>query len=320
MLRARLFSAFLPVALATTLAAGTTLLGIACGSTSTETLFPPITGITVRAEALIAGRGCGTGSTQIFKYVVVVSVPAANAPPVYAASNVYDCFTDGTFVDLPDIGIRSYDIKVYAYNRAAFTAGEDAGADAAASRIPGLIQSMNANRALVLADGGPDALARIEADLVRLRNTNPTYSTKCSAGQLQLVQSLAACKPLQLGTAGLEDGQPAAVPSASVRLSLEKFRTASAADLTCGAQYLTVRTTVRVGNGAASGPTDTRCSGLDDAGLTSSAVIINPAEAPASYAFAVQLLRADGSTLGATTCSADTSPGLESPATCQPLP
>ena len=320
MLRARLFSAFLPVAVSTALAAGTALLGIACGSTSTETLFPPITGITVRAEALTAGRGCGTGSTQIFKYVVVVSVPVANAPPVYAAGNLYDCFTDGTFVDLPDIGTASYDIKVYAYNRAAFTAGDDAGSAATASPIPGIIQNMNDNRALVLSDGGPDKLARIEADLVRLRNTNPTYSTKCSAGQLQLVQSLAACRPLQLGTAGLDDGQPAAVPSASVRLSLDKFRKAGGSDVACGVQYVTVRTTVRVGNGAASVPTDMRCSGLDDAGLASSAVIINPAEAPASYAFAVELLRADGSTLGATTCSAETSPGLASAATCQPLP
>ena len=95
---------------------------------------------------------------------------------------------------------------------------------------------------------------------------------------------------------------------------------AAAAGVTCDDQYVAVRTTVRIGSGAASAPTDTRCSGLGDAGLTSATITISPAEAPASYALTATLLRADGTALGATTCAAETSPGLTSTAVCQPLP
>jgi len=293
-------------------------MGAACGSTSTETLFPPITGVTVKAESLTSGLGCGTGATQIFKYVVVVSTPVPgnpSAPPVYAASNLYDCFTDGTFVDLPDIGIAKYDIKVYAYSRAAFTAaGENA--------IATIVNRMSANRGLILADaGGANELAAIAADLVLLRNTNPTYSTTCTASQLQLVQSLAACEPLRLGSTGVDTNTDGGPGAATVLLPLAHFaKTGVAEGVTCDDQYVTVRTTVRVGTGAESAPTDTRCSGLGDAGLSSSTITIADAEAPATYAFSATLLRADGTTLGATTCAADTSPGLTTTATCQPLP
>ena len=316
MSRARLLFALVPVA---SVAAGALLLGNACGSTSTDTLFPPITGVTVQAESLTTGRGCGIGATQIFKYAVVVTARGS-----YAAANLYDCFTDGTFVALPDIGIESYGLQVLAYNRAAFDASGPAG-------VSTIIDRMNANRALILADaGGANESAAIAADLVLLGNTNPTYSTTCTAGQLQLVQSLAACQPLQLGASGLFidagvvdggvlPGSPAG--KASVLLPLARFDKAGApAGVACDDQYVTVRTTVRVGSGAASEPTDTRCSGLGDAGLTASTITISPAEAPASYAFTATLLRADGTTLGATTCAADTSPGLTTTATCQPLP
>lgn len=294
-------------------------MGSACGSTSTETLFPPITGVTVKAETLTTGLGCGTGATQIFKYAVVVSTPVPNAPDapkVYAASNLYDCFADGTFVDLPDIGIAKYDIKVYAYSRAAFTAAGD-------NAIATIVNRMSRNRAFVQADaGGANELAAIAADLVLLRSTNPTYSTTCVATQLQLVQSLAVCDPLSLGTTGLDKGNDAGAPGdATVLLPLARFdKTGTPSGVTCDDQYVTVRTTVRVGSGAASPPTDTRCSGLGDGGLTSSTITIAKAEAPASYAFTATLLRADGTTLGATTCGADTSPGLTTTATCQPLP
>lgn len=315
--RARLPFAFLACLPGASLAGGAVLLGLACGSSSTETLFPPITGVTVRAESLTSGLGCGTGATQIFKYAVVVSTPVNDAPPVYAASSLYDCFTDGTFVDLPNIGIKKYDIKVYAYSRAAFTA---AGADAIAT----IVNRMSANRALILADaGGPNELAAIAVDLSLLRRTNPTYSTTCSASQLALVQSLAACAPLKLGTTGLDPadgGAAGAAAAASVILPLARFdKTGAPAGVTCDDQYVTVRTTVRVGSGAASAPTDTRCSGLGDAGLTTTTITIAPAEAPASYAFTATLLRGDGTTLGATTCAAETSPGLKTTAVCQPL-
>ena len=76
----------------------------ACGSSATTTVLLPITGITVRAESLTTELGCGPGDSQIFKYAVVVfgrDPNAFNTFDVYIASNVYDCFSDGQFVDLP---------------------------------------------------------------------------------------------------------------------------------------------------------------------------------------------------------------------------
>ncbi|CAN5902176.1 hypothetical protein BH11MYX4_BH11MYX4_36470 [soil metagenome] len=305
--RARLLLALLPVAPVGCVAAAM-LLGMACGSTGTGDTIQPITGVTVRAETLTAGRGCGTGSTQIFKYAVVVY-----AFGDYVAGNVYDCFTDGTFVMLPDIGLAPYTLEVFAYNRTAFTA---AGPDAIAT----LIRRMNANRALLQADaGGPTERQAIASDLALLRNTNPTYSTTCEASQLGLVQTLAVCKPVQLGLGGLSTPPPKPSP-ASVILPLASFAGADGGVFTCDDQYVTVRTTIQVGAAPASAPVDTRCSALGDAGLTTISVTVANAEAPASYAFTATLLRSDGSTAGSTTCSADTSPGLTSTAVCKPLP
>jgi hypothetical protein len=276
----------------------------ACGTTSTADVIQPITGVTVRAEAVTPTPGCGTGSTQLFKYAVVVS-----ARGEFAAGNVYDCFTDGTFVNLPDIGSESYAIEVFGYSRAGYVA---AGGDA----IGALMGRLNTNRGNLDADAGsPAERDAIEADLKILRNTNPTYSTTCSAEQLGLVQTLAVCEPLELGSAGI--GEPT-LP-ASVVLGLASFPGAGGSVVTCDDQYVTVRSKYRVGT-IESSTTDTRCSVLGAAGREPASVTISPAEAPASYVFTVTLLRADNSTLGTTTCGAETSPGVTSTAVCQPLP
>lgn len=292
-------------------AAGAALLGVAgaglaaCGSTGSGESIPPITGVTVRAETLTAGRGCGTAPTQLFKYAVVVF-----ARGEYVAGNVYDCFTDGTFVELPDIGTSLYTMEVFAYSRAAYVA---AGGDAVAA----IMARLNANHAVLGTDaGGPPQREAIEADLKRLRSTNPTYSTTCTAEQLGLVQTLAVCKPLQLGAGGI--GVPA--QPASVVLSLAKFPKADGSFATCDDQYVAVRTKFRVGGVDNPATTDTRCSALGETGLQPVSVTISPAVAPASYVFTATLLRADGSTVGTTTCGAETSPGLTSAAVCQPLP
>jgi hypothetical protein len=291
-------------AVTVTLLAG--VFGVACGTTDTGETIQPITGVTVRAETLTAGRGCGTGSTQIFRYAVVVYARAE-----YVAGNVYDCFADGTFVELPDIGTDQYTLEVFAYSQTAYVA---AGGDA----VVKLVGRLNDNHALLLTDAGAAALtkaaAAIEGDLKLLRSSNPTYSTTCTAAQLGLVQTLALCKPLQLGAGGI--GQP--TPPASVVLGLSTFTTNDGGTVTCDDQYVTVRSRLRVGN-VEGASTDTHCSALGDAGLEAVTITINPAEAPASYLFSLTLLRADGTTLGTTTCGADTSPGLPSPAHCQPL-
>lgn len=278
--------------------------GAACGSTGGGEAIQPITGVTVRAETLTAGRGCGTAPTQLFKYTVVVF-----ARGEYVAGNVYDCFTDGTFVELPNIGTALYTMEVLTFSRAAYVA---AGGEA----LGALLARLNANHAALATDaGGAPQREAIDADLARLRSSNPTYSTTCSAEQLGLVQTLAICKPLQLGAGGV--GGKA--PPASVVLSLAKFPRSDGSVATCDDQYVAVRSKFRVG--AVDGPsTDTRCSALGEKGLQPVSITVSPAEAPASYVFTATLLRADGATVGTTTCRAETSPGLTSAAVCQPLP
>src|SRR4051794_23866930 len=78
----------------------------ACSGTSDSTL-PQITGILVRAETLTTGKGCGSEPSQIFKFAVVVfgfdgtGDPAQpNSYNTVVTSNIFDCYTDGTFVSL----------------------------------------------------------------------------------------------------------------------------------------------------------------------------------------------------------------------------
>jgi hypothetical protein len=144
----------------------------ACGSTSTTDVLPTVTSISVRADAITAGRGCGSAAGQVFKYVVLVMSPDM----AYVVGNVYDCFADATFVDLPDVGVRSYTMSVFAFDRAAYLA---AGEGALNAKVNG----WNAN----VASATPAALAA-------LRST-ATYETTCTAPRLDQVQRVASCQP-----------------------------------------------------------------------------------------------------------------------------
>ena len=265
------------------------LLGMACSGTSASDTIAPITGVSVRAEALTEGRGCGRGATQIFKYAAVVLGKNPSGPDrdTFVAGNVYDCFTDGQFVDLPASGGSfEYKIQIYAYNETAYLAAGDAKVRAAVSN--------------------PSSLP----------TTNPTYSTTCTAAQLELVQSQAVCLPVVVGAAG-GGAQPAA---ASVVLSAATFPGAEGGVVTCEQEYTSVRYRSVVG-GTASEVTEARCATLrppSDA-LQPFTITVSPAVAPASYVIEVALLRPDGSVLGQTTCGAETSPGLTSTAVCKPI-
>jgi hypothetical protein len=252
---------------------------IGCGSTSGTDTLTPITGITVRAETLTAGRGCGTGPTQVFKYAVVVfgRNPGNLASfDQLVTGGIYDCFTDAQFVNVPASGGSfDFNLQVFAYNAAAYQAAGDAKIRAAALNPTTLPQ------------------------------TNPTLATTCTAQELDQVQSLAACQPPTDGAAAV--GTPA--QPASVVLSAASFTTAAGGTLGCDASYTTVRYRADA-NGTPGTTTDVRCN---------TTITISPAVAPASYVIQVALLRSDGTIAGQTTCGAETSPGLTSSATCQPL-
>lgn len=253
------------------------LLG--CSSTGGSDTLTPITGITVRAETLTAGRGCGTSGAQIFKYAVVVFGKNAQSGKfdVPVANGVYDCFTDAQFVNVPSsAGSFDYDLHVFAYTAQAYQAAGDAKVKAAA------------------------------LDPSSLPQTNPSLATTCTAQELDQVQSLAVCEPLTAGSAAV--GGPS--QPASVVLSLASFATAAGQSLACDSSYTTVRYRADVGGTPGATTTDVRCN---------TTVTISPAVAPTVYAIQVALLRSDGTVAGETTCSADTSPGLTSSAACKPL-
>lgn len=284
----------------------------ACGSTSGTDALPPITGIVVRAETLTSGHGCGPKATQVFKYVALVFGANPAAPDVrdeLLAANVYDCFADGQFVELPlSAGSAQYALQIYVYNSAAYAAaGGDAG-------IKGITGRLTALRAAVAADGGAPERAAVKAALAALPATNPTYSTTCDAAQFPDVQSLAVCQPLAAGTGGVGTST---TPATAV-LSAGSFPVADGGVVTCDDQYASVR--YRYGTGGTfTEPTDARCSRLTDKGLEPFVITVSPAVAPATYAFEVALLRSDGSLLGTSSCTAETSPGLTSSAVCKPV-
>ena len=152
----------------------------ACNDTTT-TAVEPTTGILIRSEQLLAGRGCGVGATQIFKYAVVVFRYDGSGDPVDRAhynqpytSNVFDCYVDGEFVDLVGVGTDgTFRLEVYAYNA----------------------DSYNAAANTIVAAGSKTS------DLKNL--TKPTYTTQCTATQSVNVEQLAQCDPLSAGLAGV---------------------------------------------------------------------------------------------------------------------
>jgi hypothetical protein len=151
---------------------------LACGSSDATAILVPITGVTVRAESITTGLGCGRASTQIFKYAVVVLGPNPMALGTFdtpLAGNVYDCFSDGLFVNLPaTAGSTDYRLNVYAYNAQAYEAATDAKIRAALAG----------------------------ANLTTLAGTSPTFTTTCNATEIPDVQSLAVCQPLVAGMTG----------------------------------------------------------------------------------------------------------------------
>ncbi|MDP8998626.1 MAG: hypothetical protein M3O46_00765 [Myxococcota bacterium] len=176
MIRDRLLAQLTPGVLAVALQ-----VMIGCTTSASTTGYTPVTGIQITASDIVAGRGCGEQSGQVYKYAAVVSY--ANDAGVATdagvgkpfVSGVFDCFADGIFSNLPalDSGLlQGFDVSIYAYDKASFppalacppgTApcpGDDAGA---------------VNQSLAAA----------------------TWTTTCTASQIQGATSVAACGALQ---------------------------------------------------------------------------------------------------------------------------
>jgi hypothetical protein len=185
-------------------------LAACAGTAATTTGYTPVTGVLVRADALVSGIGCGTGDTQVYKYAAVVTQGATTATNTSGApaGGVYDCFADAKFANLqagPD-GTLSFTVQVFAFDKRAFDA-------------------QNANGALTGDSAGWD----------RLQGHTPTFKTSCSATQQAGVEVLAVCAPLQTGGPG------------TIRLETTGFTRGDGGALACGTDYKSVKAFFKAG-------------------------------------------------------------------------
>lgn len=141
----------------------------------------------------------------MFKYVVVVfgyasgDELASSSYTTPVTANVFDCFTDGAFIDLQPVnGSTRFRLEVFAYNEPAYTA----------------------SRAAIEGAG---------TNTTQLQTTTPTWTTECSAVQQLSVQTLALCSPLAPGLSGL--GKP--VAPTQITLGTTTFHLADGRLATC---------------------------------------------------------------------------------------
>jgi hypothetical protein len=145
-----------------------TALVTACSGDSTTVASATATSIVVRADALVAGRGCGKGADQIFKYVATVDPPSDSTQ--VPLSEIYDCFADATFVGLaPSATNRPFGLHIHGFNAADFTKNEGA--------IRAAVAQVASN----------------ETGALTSLNGLATWRTDCSATQQTSVTVLAIC-------------------------------------------------------------------------------------------------------------------------------
>ncbi len=249
----------------------TALITVACGSTSTSSGFPPPTGIFVRAESLTTARGCGTGASQLYKYVVLVYGYAGGDPAARASytriltSNTFDCFADGVFPSLPtdsgtpdaglgETGSPSFKLRIFGYNKDAYEAARDL---VETARTLGRTSTAAAR----------ERLAGLSDELERA--STPTWTTECGATQEPNVSSPAVCEALTPGLGGLGKG----VGVTRVSIDTTSFMLADGRAARCGLVIGDADADAGVGN--ASGPSYQRVRVTRTSGAASAA---QPAE------------------------------------------
>lgn len=174
---------------------------VACAASTTTTGYTPITGILIRSSALVAGFGCGTGSEQVYRYVATVQyeTPVGDggdaAPQVQTNgrhwTNIFDCFADGVFENLPSssTGSVSFNVAIAAYDKASYdktTLPTDLGCP------PGLA-------AAAVCQSVPQTISAAET-------ATAPWTTTCSATQQQGIPVLAVCLPLRESKTSAEAG------------------------------------------------------------------------------------------------------------------
>jgi hypothetical protein len=156
-----------------------------CADDDAGIALDDVSGIVVHSEALFAPVGCGTGPSEVYRYVGVSDFPTDSGTitdndnaPYPGAFSVTPCYADATF-NVPSSTLF-YHLRVYAFSYAAY-------------------QAIGGTDAPLLNTGGLDG---------PLRALAPTYFTTCATKEQVDIEVLAVCAPLvSLTDAGvLEDG------------------------------------------------------------------------------------------------------------------
>ncbi len=178
----------------------------ACNASSTTTTFTPITGIEIRSGELVGPLGCGTGD-EVFRYAAVVTyapdagvVSDAGAP---TWTNIFDCFADGVFENLPGspTGSVTFDIAIYAWTQSAYDA-------------VGLPASLGCPEGT-----SPSICTPSTTGLTATQTAGAVWMAQCTATQQSGAPVFAVCPPLEpTGVLPAEAGpaDAAAGPDATV--------------------------------------------------------------------------------------------------------
>jgi hypothetical protein len=170
----------------------------ACTSTTTTLPYTPITGIVILSGSLVAGYGCGTadaGPDQIYRYAAVLTYAPpdggtdAAASQAFTLTNIFDCFADGVFENLPTVEGSTFDLKIYAYKKATYDA-------AALPPTLGCTPGQSSDASCTPSSQALTSSQEAAAD----------WTTTCYATQQSGAPVLATCGPLEaVGAEGAVD-------------------------------------------------------------------------------------------------------------------
>jgi hypothetical protein len=168
----------------------------ACTTTATVPGYTPITGILIRSSALVEGFGCGTGPHQVFRYVAIVDYMRDGGTAAQASgpswTNVFDCFADGVFENLPSssAGSEAFNVLIFAYDKASY---EETSLPSNLSCPPGMTADAT------FCASSPPVLSATDRALA-------PWVTTCTATQQQGIPVLAVCAPLSDAKTSAEAG------------------------------------------------------------------------------------------------------------------
>jgi hypothetical protein len=273
-----------------------------CGSTVTQSVFSPVTGVVVRSADLVGKIGCGMGPDQVYKYVVVAAYAASPGVPI--TSEVVPCYADGVLSGLAasdagadfDAGIEPYGFKLYIY---AYTYQDIADYDQGAT--PKVFECAGQNGVVSCPGDDPDATALPvapggQSNATVLPRFVPTWSTTCTAVEQLGIPALATCDPL--------------TPLA-INVPTGSFVRDDGGAFSCDAQYETVVGAWQAeGDAGASGSATVQCP----------APVVVPRAAPGvPYTISLDLKGGAQPANAKTTCTGTAALGQTATAACNPV-